>query len=54
MNKGQLLLRFGVIPALFIQFVATLFYFVVFTDSEVVGAIYTSTKVLIVIWTSNS
>ncbi len=40
----------GLIPAMIVPFIASLFYFVIFTDSRVTGKLYALTKVFTLLW----
>ena len=40
----------GVVPALFFQFAASIFYFVIAQDSAISALIYTATKIVMIVW----
>lgn len=50
MKSKNLLFYFGVLPALFFQFIGAYVYFVLVTDSEFVQPLYFGTKVLVLVW----
>jgi membrane protease YdiL (CAAX protease family) len=49
MNKQKAFLYFGVVPALFLNLIGSLFYFVLFADSGFANVLYGVTKVMLLV-----
>ncbi len=50
MNRSQIFFSYGVLPALFLNFIGSYFYFILFADSGFANVLYGSMKGILLVW----